>query len=111
MGDVSARLVDLPVAQQRGPEHVQAPGLHRQVADLAEDRQRLAELVDAIAGHRAEVAVVAEPPDGIPFAPPVADAAEDVARLFEVPEPDVVRVGSCRPPRPIGETAYVNEAL
>ena len=70
--DVLPRLVDVAVAQQRRPEHVQRPCLHRQVADLAEDRQRLAELLLAVPGEFPEVAVVAEAPQRIAFTAPVA---------------------------------------
>ena len=38
-----------PLRSRRGPEHVQGPRLHGQVADLAEHREGLAELVDAVA--------------------------------------------------------------
>ena len=72
MRDVLPRFVDVSIAQQRRPEHVQCPCFHRQVTDLAEDRQRLAELLLAVPGEFAELAVVAEAPQRVAFTAPVA---------------------------------------
>ena len=90
----------VPVAQERRPQHVQPPGLHREVARGAEHADRLAELVLAVAREGAEVFVIADPPQRVRLAAQVADPVVDLARLGEIAKPDPVGVRRRGRPRP-----------